>query len=94
VHVVRVVPPSKDRRLVGQRDPGVDVEHLRAGLDLCERVGGHGREVAGRHLGRQRLPSGRIDPLAGDDEPPLEPDRDLPRRARQDGVGHADASCR
>ena len=32
---------AQDRRLVGERDAGVDVEHVRAGRDLRERVGDH-----------------------------------------------------
>ena len=67
----------EDRRLVGERDAGVDVEHLRARLDLRDRVGDDGVEVAGRHLLGELLAAGRVDPLADDDERPVEADHDL-----------------
>ena len=74
----------QDPRLVGQRDAGVHVEHLRAGLDLGHRVGQHRREVAGRHLRGQLLAPGRVDPLADQHEGPVEPDHHLAGR-RADG---------
>ena len=36
-----------------------------------------GREVAGRHLGRELLAAGRVDALADDAERPVEADDDL-----------------
>ena len=71
---------GQDRRLVGQRDAGVDVEHVRAGLDLGERVALDPAEVAGLHLLGQQLAAGRVDALADDDERPVEADDDLARR--------------
>ena len=57
---------GQDARLVGERDAGVDVEHLRAGLDLGQRVGLDLAVVADRHLGGELLAAGRIDALADD----------------------------
>ena len=45
--------------LVGERDSRVDVEHVRAGFHLRERVRGHASEIAGRHLGGENLAAGR-----------------------------------
>ena len=79
---------GQDRRLVGQRDAGVDVEHVGAGLDLGEDVALDPAEVAGLHLLGQELAAGRVDPLADDDERPVEADDDLAGRGAEDGVGH------
>ena len=80
--------PGQDRRLVGERDPGVDVEHVGAGLDLGEDVALDPAEVAGLHLLGQELAPGRVDPLADDDERPVEADDDLAGGGADDGVGH------
>ena len=69
----------EDRRFVGERYAGVDVEHVRAGLDLRARIGFDAAEVAGRHFRGQNLAPGRIDALADDDEGPVEADHDLLR---------------
>ena len=71
---------AQDRGLVGERNPGVDVEHLRTGLDLGDRVGDHRLEVAALHLLGQLLAAGRVDALADDHERPVEADHDLLRR--------------
>ena len=63
---------GEDRRLVGQRDPRVHVQHVRAGLDLGDRVALDPAEVAGLHLLGQELATGRVDALADDDERPVE----------------------
>ena len=67
----------QDRGLVGERDAGVHVEHVRAGRDLGARVRDHGREVARLHLLGELLAAGRVDPLADDDERTAGPDHDL-----------------
>ena len=72
--------PGQDGRLVGQRDAGVDVEHVGAGLDLGEHVALDPAEVAGLHLLGQELAAGRVDPLADDHERAVEADDDLARR--------------
>ena len=79
---------GQDRRLVGQRDPGVDVEHLGAGLDLREDVAFDAAEVARLHLFGQELAAGRVDPLADDHERSVEADDDLARVGAENGVGH------
>ena len=78
----------EDRRLVGQRDAGVDVQHVRAGCHLRQRVGLDAAEVAGRHLGGEDLAPGRIDALADHDEGPVEADDDFAGGGTDDGVGH------
>ena len=80
--------PGEDRRLVAQRDPGVDVEHVGAGLDLGEDVALDPAEVAGLHLLGQELAAGRVDPLADDHERAVEADHDLAGGGAEDGVGH------
>ena len=62
--------------LVDQRDAGVDVEHVGAGLDLrgvssCDR-----REVAALELLGELLAPGRVDALADDAERLVDADRD------------------
>ena len=74
---------GQDRRLVGERDAGVDVEHVRAGLDLGEHVALDPAEVAGLHLLGEQLPAGRVDALADDHERPVVADDDLARRRRR-----------
>ena len=78
----------QQRRLVGERDAGVDVEHVGAGLDLGDGVGLDAAEVAGLHLLGEQLAAGRVDPLADHHERAAEPDHHLPGRRAQDGVGH------
>ena len=78
----------EDGGLVRERDAGVDVEHLRTGLDLRDRVRDDRLEVPRRHLLRELLAPGRVDPLADDHERTREADDDLPRGARENGVGH------
>ncbi len=79
---------GQDRRLVGQRDAGVDVEHLGAGLDLGQDIALDAAEVAGLHLLGKSLAAGRVDPLADDHERAVEADDDLARRGTEEGVGH------
>ena len=81
--------PGEDRRLVGERDAGIDVEHVRAGVDLGERIALDPAEVAVLHLLGEELPPGRVDPLADDHERPVIADHDLARRRSDDGAGHA-----
>ena len=80
--------PGEDGRLVRERDAGVDVEHVGTRGHLGQDVTLHAAEVAGLHLLGQQLSTGRIDPLADDDERPIEADDDLARRGTQDRVGH------
>ncbi len=79
---------GQDRRLVGQRNAGVDVQHVGAGLDLGDGVALDGREVAGGHLRGELLAAGRVDPLADDAERLVEADDDLLLVGGDDGVGH------
>jgi hypothetical protein len=65
-----------------------------AGLDLRQRVGGDAAEVAGSHLGGEDLAPGGIDPLADDDERPVEADDDFAGRRADDGIGHEAVSSR
>ena len=76
-------------RLVGQRDAGVDVEHVGAGLDLGHGIGLDAAEVAAHHLLGQQLATGRVDPLADHHERPVEADDDLPGGRAQDRLGHS-----
>src|SRR3970040_1683189 len=64
---------ARDRRLVRERDAGVDVEHGSARLDLGQRVPLDPAEVAVAHLLGQMLAAGRGDPLADEEERPIEP---------------------
>ena len=79
---------GQDRRLVGQRDAGVDVEHLGAGLDLGQDIALDAAEVAGLHLLGESLAAGRVDPFADDHERAVEADDDLARRGTEECVGH------
>ncbi len=79
----------EDLRLVDQRNAGVDVEHLRAGLDPRQRLGRDARIVAGGHLGGQQLATRRVDALADDDEAALEADGHFARLGCDYRVGHA-----
>ena len=49
--------PRQDRRLVGERDARVHVEHVGARLDLGDRVALDAAEVAGLHLLGEELPA-------------------------------------
>ena len=80
---------GEDRRLVGQGDAGVDVEHVGAGRDLGEHVALDPAEVARLHLLGQCLAPGRVDALADDDERAVEAEHDLAGGGAQDGLGHA-----
>jgi hypothetical protein len=62
--------------LVDERDAGVDVEHVRAGLGLGDRVRGHRRQVVVAQLLGEDLAPRRVDALADDAEGLLGPDRD------------------
>ena len=81
----------EDRRLVGERNPGVDVQHVRAGFHLRARVGLDAAEIARGHFGGEELAPGRIDALADDHERAIKADDDLARGGTDDGVGHAGA---
>ena len=62
--------------------PALTSSIMAPACDLGQRVALDGREVAGRHLGRELLAPGRVDALADDAERPLEADDDgLRRRA-------------
>ncbi len=80
---------GQHRRLVGQRDAGIDVEHVRAGFDLGDRIGFDPAEVAVLHLLGQQLAPGRIDSFADHHEGAFEADHHLPCRRADNGVGHA-----
>ncbi len=69
--------PSQQSRFVGERDPGVDVEHVCSRLDLGDGVGLDPAEVALFHLGRQELAAGRVDAFADHHEGTIEADDDL-----------------
>ena len=92
-HVHRVLHQldafGQDRRLVDQRDAGIDVEHLRAGLDLRHRIGDDAAVIAARHLLRQQLAPGRVDALADHDEALVETDHDLLLFRSDYSLGHA-----
>jgi hypothetical protein len=79
---------GQDRRLVRQRDTRVDVEHVRTGFDLGDRVALDPREVAGLHLLHQDLAAGRVDALADDDERLVVADDDLAGGGADDRPGH------
>src|SRR6185295_18159981 len=83
----------QDGRLVGQRDAGVDVEHVRAGRDLGQDVALHAAEVARLHLLGQDLPPGGVDALADDHERPVRPDHHLAGHRADDGQGHPCSSA-
>ena len=68
---------GEDLRLVRQRDAGIDVEHLRARLDLRQGIGLDARVIAFLHLGSKQLAPGRIDALADHDEGLVEADHDF-----------------
>src|SRR5579872_6896680 len=64
-------------RFVGERHAGIDVEHLRAGFNLRDRVGDDAAVIAGRHFrGEQFAPRG-IDALADHNEAAVEADDDF-----------------
>ena len=67
----------EDRRLIGERNSGIDVEHVGARLDLGARIRLDAAEVAGRHFGGEDLAPRRIDALADDDERSIEADDDF-----------------
>ena len=79
---------GEDLGLVGKRHARVDVEHVRAGRDLGQRVPLHPRIVARRQLRHQQLAAGGIDPLADDAEGLVEADHHLPGGGTDDGSGH------
>ena len=72
--------------LVGERIADVDIEHVRAALDLLRDVGLDLRQVARLKLRLERLAPGRVDPLADHAERLLRPDDDRPRRRLDDRV--------
>ncbi len=79
---------GEDPGLVGERNAGIDVEHLRPGLDLGQRLGDDPAVIARRHLGREQLAPGRIDPLADHDEAALKADDDFLGGGGDEGFGH------
>ena len=79
---------GQDRRFVGERYAGVDIEHVRSRLHLGDGVRGHTAVIAGLHLGGEHLAAGGIDALADDHERPVEADDDFPGGGTDDGVGH------
>ena len=78
----------EDRGLVGERNARIDVEHLGARRHLGQRVRDDRLEVSGRHLRRERLAPGGVDPLTDHDERPVEAHHDVLRRRGQHGLGH------
>ena len=74
------------RDLVGERVADVHVEHVGAALDLLRDVGLELREVAGLQLRLERLPAGRVDPLADHAERLLRTDDDGLRPRLDDGI--------
>ena len=84
--------PGQQRRLVGQGDAGVDVEHVRTGSHLGQRVGLDAAEVAVLHLLREQLATGGVDALADHHEGPVEADHDFLGGRADDGVGHDGSS--
>ena len=76
------IVPGQDRGLVGEWDARVHVEHVRARLDLGDRVRHHGVEHTGGHLLRELGSPGRVDPLADDHEGSVAADDHLARRRR------------
>ena len=78
--------PREQGGLVRQRNAGVDVEHVRAGLHLGPGIGLDAGEVVRRHLRREHLAAGGVDALADDDERPFEPDGDLAVRRADHGL--------
>ena len=78
----------ENRRLIGERNAGIDVEHVGARLDLGARIGLDAGEVARRHFGGEDLAPGRIDALADDDERAVEADDDFLGGGTDYGVGH------
>ena len=80
--------PGQQGRLVGQRDAGVDVQHVGAGLDLGDCVGLYPAEVAGLHLLCEELSARGVDALADHYEGPAEADGHLAGGRAEDRVGH------
>ena len=76
-------------RLVGQRDAGVDVEHVGPGRHLGDHVTLDAAEVAGLHLLGQQLAAGGVDPLADDHERLVVADDDLAGGRADDRARHA-----
>ena len=68
---------GQDGGFVGQRDAGVDVQHMGAGRQLGVGILDHAREVAGGHFCRQFFASGRVDAFADDDKRAVGADADL-----------------
>jgi hypothetical protein len=79
---------GEQRRLVGQRDARVDVEHVGPGLDLGDRIGLDPAEVARLHLGGEQLAAGRVDAFADHHERSVEADHDFGGRGTHHGGGH------
>ena len=80
--------PGEERRLVGERDPGVDVEHVGPAGDLGDGVRLDPAEVAGLHLLGEQLSPGGVDPLADHHERPIEPEDDLAGRRADQCLDH------
>ena len=79
---------GQERRLVGQWDAGVDVEHVGAGGDLGQGIGLDPAEVAVLHLLCEQLSARWVDSFTDHDEGPLEADDDFLGRRGDHGVGH------
>ena len=62
---------GENARLVGQRNTGIDVKHLRARRDLRQRVIQHAGIIAARHFLGHDLAAGGIVALANHDETAL-----------------------
>ena len=71
-----------------ERDARVDVEHLRARLDLRDGVGDDAGIIARRHRGREQLAARGVDALADHHEAAFEADDDFLGGGGEDGVGH------
>ncbi len=81
---------GQDRRLVGQGDAGVDVQHVGACLYLSDGVRSHPVVIAGGHLLGQQLASRWVDSLADNGERPVRPDEGGIDFGANDGIWHDD----
>ncbi len=78
--------PGEQLRLVGHRHAHVDVEHVRAALDLGDDVALDRGQVAGAQLLLEDPPAGGVDPLADQAEAPAVAEHHLGAGAAQGGL--------
>ena len=79
---------AEQRRFVGQRNAGVDVEHVGPGLDLGYGVGLDPAEVSVLHLFGQQLAACGVDAFADHHEGPIKPDYHFFGGGTDDGFSH------